>query len=213
MYLAWFDKQFRKDNAAQRGPVRTSVMRAGCTSRGSPDNGTHVAWRFGRVVALVNCEWMTPHRTLALAMARKQQRQIADALRLIAVARSGKRSTPRVAAQEDRAVKASNSPANRGFVARCEGTGEGTSCARMVIADTSEQQPAVARGRVRARAGARACARASGSRRRGVARTQRRRARTRPAAAGRGARASSANTARSKPRSFSAASSQSRSSP
>ena len=80
MYLAWFDEAFKKHNATQRRTVDLGDAGWIYVSR-SRDNGTHVAWRSGRVVALVLCEWMTPHRALALAMARKQQRRIADALR------------------------------------------------------------------------------------------------------------------------------------
>jgi hypothetical protein len=79
VYLAGFDKQFKEHNAAERRPV--DLGDAGWIYvSSSRDSGTHVAWRSGRVVALVNCEWMTPHRALALAMARKQQRRIAYAL-------------------------------------------------------------------------------------------------------------------------------------
>jgi hypothetical protein len=45
------------------------------------DPGTAVAWRFGRVLAVVNCAAPTGHQKLALALARKQQRRMAAALR------------------------------------------------------------------------------------------------------------------------------------
>jgi hypothetical protein len=47
----------------------------------SLDTGTLVLWRYGRVVALLACQEMTSHRSLALSLARKQQRRIAGALR------------------------------------------------------------------------------------------------------------------------------------
>ena len=79
VYLAWFDKQFKEHNAAARRPV--DLGDAGWIYvSSSRDRGTGVVWRFGRVVAFVNCEWMIPHRALALSMARKQQRRIAAAL-------------------------------------------------------------------------------------------------------------------------------------
>ena len=79
VYLAWFDKQFKEHNAVARRPV--DLGDAGWIYvSSSRDSGTGVVWRFGRVVALVNCEWMMPHRALALSMARMQQRRIAAAL-------------------------------------------------------------------------------------------------------------------------------------
>jgi hypothetical protein len=80
MYLAWLDKFTRESNAGQRSPVDIGAGGWMYVSR-SRDTGTQVAWRSGRVVALVSCEWMTSHRSLALAMAPKQQRRIAAALR------------------------------------------------------------------------------------------------------------------------------------
>ena len=43
--------------------------------------GTSVVWRYGRVLAWVNCSQMTNHGTLARALAGKQQRRIATELR------------------------------------------------------------------------------------------------------------------------------------
>jgi hypothetical protein len=81
-YLAWMDRSLR----AQGGPaIRRTPLALGAagwmyTSR-SRETGTQILWRYGRVVASLTCQQMTRHRTLALALARKQQRQIVAALR------------------------------------------------------------------------------------------------------------------------------------
>ena len=46
----------------------------------SVDTGTAMFWRHGRVVAWVSCREMTAHRTLAVGLARKQERRIAARL-------------------------------------------------------------------------------------------------------------------------------------
>ena len=79
LYLDAFDKQFRNHNAVRRSAVGIGDGGWIYVSR-SRDSGTHVLWRSGRVVALVLCEWMTPHRALALSMAPRQQRRIVQAL-------------------------------------------------------------------------------------------------------------------------------------
>ena len=45
-------------------------------SQDTAADGTAVAWRHGRVVAYVSCTEMARHRSLTLALARKQQRRI-----------------------------------------------------------------------------------------------------------------------------------------
>jgi len=84
LYLAWLDKHTREQTGEYDAGKRSTVDLGDAgwmyVAR-SRDTGTRVAWRSERVVALVNCEWMSAHRALALAMARKQQRRIADALR------------------------------------------------------------------------------------------------------------------------------------
>ena len=47
----------------------------------SRKTGSAVVWRHGRVLAFVGCSYMTGHRALALAQARRQQRRIASELR------------------------------------------------------------------------------------------------------------------------------------
>jgi len=45
------------------------------------ENGTVVAWRYGRIVAYVSCNEMANRRAVALALARKQQRRIVSLTR------------------------------------------------------------------------------------------------------------------------------------
>jgi hypothetical protein len=80
IYQARLEKSFREQGAVRRGPVDLGDGGLRYFWR-APDVGTHVLWRSGRVVAYVGCEQMTGHRTLALALAQKQQRRIAAALR------------------------------------------------------------------------------------------------------------------------------------
>jgi hypothetical protein len=80
LYHASIEKSFREQGAVRRGPVEVGDGGSRYFWR-SPDVGTHVLWRSGRVVAYVGCEQMTGHRTLALALAQKQQRRITAALR------------------------------------------------------------------------------------------------------------------------------------
>lgn len=61
----------RRIRLGDEGWVRTST---------SPGTGTVVFWRHGRVLAFMICSDMTRHRTLAVDLARKQQRRIASRL-------------------------------------------------------------------------------------------------------------------------------------
>ena len=78
LYLASVDKSLREPAAVRRGRVDLGNGGSSYVSR-LPKDGTWVAWRSGRVVGVVGCQEMTGHRTLALALARKQQRCIATA--------------------------------------------------------------------------------------------------------------------------------------
>lgn len=83
MFLALLDKWTRKETGEQYAGRRSNVDIGDggwmYVAR-SRDTGTQVGWRSGRVVGLIVCHWMTPHRALALAMAPKQQLRIAAAL-------------------------------------------------------------------------------------------------------------------------------------
>jgi hypothetical protein len=81
-YLVWMRHALER----QRGPKfsRSRIelgAEAWAYSARSRDVGSLVLWRYGRVVALVACQEMTSHRSLALSLARTQQRRIAAALR------------------------------------------------------------------------------------------------------------------------------------
>jgi hypothetical protein len=80
LYHASIEKSFRQKGAVRRGSVGLGDGGSRYFWR-APDVGTHVLWRSGRVLAYVGCEQMTAHRTLALALAEKQQRRITAALR------------------------------------------------------------------------------------------------------------------------------------
>jgi len=77
-YLLWMMKSaFAKVS----GPKRVGLGdEAWLYTMTSPDTGTSVLWRHGRVVAWVSCLEMARHRSLALAQAHKQQRRIAAQL-------------------------------------------------------------------------------------------------------------------------------------
>ena len=62
-----------------RGVRRVAVGDAGWIA--TSGDATSVAWYHGRVAAQVVCEKVARHRAVALALARKQERRIAAALR------------------------------------------------------------------------------------------------------------------------------------
>lgn len=74
-YLLWWMRSI----ARSAGPAQRIRLgnEAWLFTASSPDTGTSVLWRHGRVVALVGCLEMRRHRSLALAQARKQERRIA----------------------------------------------------------------------------------------------------------------------------------------
>jgi hypothetical protein len=81
-YLAWMKHALEHQNGPKfrRNPTAIGAEGWVYTAR-SLDTGTLVLWRYGRVVALLACQEMTSHRSLAVSLARKQQRRIAGALR------------------------------------------------------------------------------------------------------------------------------------
>ena len=74
--------QFRSTAGTGFGPAQR--VRLGdegwVRTSSSPDTGTVVFWRHGRVLAFMICSEMVRHRTLAVELARKQQRRIASRL-------------------------------------------------------------------------------------------------------------------------------------
>ena len=70
---------------ARRGLAIAQRLRLGddawLISIGGREPTTSVLWRYRGVTAILTCSEMTQHRTLALALARKQQRRIAAVLR------------------------------------------------------------------------------------------------------------------------------------
>jgi hypothetical protein len=80
--LAAVDRAARRNRppSLARRPVRIGETGWLYTER-TRDHGTSIVWRFGRVLAIVNCSAPRGHEKLALALARKQQRRVAAALR------------------------------------------------------------------------------------------------------------------------------------
>jgi hypothetical protein len=80
--LAALDRSARRNapGSLERRAARVGESGWMYTERGT-DPGTSIAWRFGRVLAVVRCSAPSGHQKLASALARKQQRRIAAALR------------------------------------------------------------------------------------------------------------------------------------
>lgn len=81
-YLVWMRHALERQQGPKfsRSRIELGAEAWAYTAR-SRDVGSLVLWRYGRVVALVACQEMTSHRSLALSLARTQQRRIAAALR------------------------------------------------------------------------------------------------------------------------------------
>jgi hypothetical protein len=81
-YLMWMRHALEHQHGPTFSRSRIDVgAEAWAYTARSRDAGSLVLWRTGRVVALVACQEMSGHRSLALSLARKQQRRIAEALR------------------------------------------------------------------------------------------------------------------------------------
>jgi hypothetical protein len=81
IYLAWYERRLRLQGERTRS--RLSLGEAGWVYRvHSTPNSTFVLWRDGRVVSSVLTHAMPDHRTLAVSLARKQDRRATSALEL-----------------------------------------------------------------------------------------------------------------------------------
>jgi hypothetical protein len=80
-FLGILDRASRGQSRATRRSSANIGDRAWVYSETPRDGTTVVVWRHGRVVAGVTCERVARHRANALALARKQERRIAAALR------------------------------------------------------------------------------------------------------------------------------------
>jgi hypothetical protein len=80
-YFAWYEGQLKAQGESSRS--RLTLGDGGWVYRvqSTPDS-TFVLWRDGRVVSSVMCHKSTGHRTLAVALARKQDRRASAALEL-----------------------------------------------------------------------------------------------------------------------------------
>jgi hypothetical protein len=80
-YLKWYTDKLSREGEGARS--RIALGDGGFVYRvRSTRNSTFVLWRDGRVVSSVLCHAMPEHRTLAVALARKQDRRATAALEL-----------------------------------------------------------------------------------------------------------------------------------
>jgi hypothetical protein len=81
IYFAWYERRLAREGEGARS--RIAIGDGGWVYRvRSTQNSTFVLWRDGRVVSSVLCHAMKDHRTLAVALARKQDRRETSGLEL-----------------------------------------------------------------------------------------------------------------------------------